>query len=67
MILVDSWSKLDFKAASKLLIGGIFGIPIGMYALIYAPESIIKGIFGIAAYRFFCLQSRQTAPLPYPK
>lgn len=52
LILVDSWNKLDFKAASKLLIGGIFGIPIGMYALIYAPESIIKGILGLLLIGF---------------
>ena len=43
MILSDSWRTADFRSARNLLVGAIFGIPLGLYALKHAPEHLVKG------------------------
>jgi len=46
-ILLKSWRKVEIKAAWRLVISTWIGIPIGLFFLKEAPESLIKAILGI--------------------
>ncbi len=52
MILSDSWRTADFRSARNLLVGAVFGIPLGLYALKHAPENLVKGALGIVLIGF---------------
>jgi len=46
-ILLKSWRKVEIKAAWRLVVSTWVGIPIGLFFLKEAPESLIKAILGI--------------------
>ncbi len=46
LILLDSWRVADFRAAGRLLVGSIVGIPPGLTLLTRAPEPLVKGLLG---------------------
>ena len=46
-ILLRSWRKVEIKAAWRLVITTLIGIPIGIYFLQAAPELLVKSLLGI--------------------
>ncbi len=52
VILLKSWRKVEIKAAWRLVVSTWIGIPIGLYFLKEAPESLIKAILGILLVGF---------------
>ena len=46
-ILLRAWKKVDLKAAWRLVLTTLIGIPIGIYFLKAAPEIIVKSLLGI--------------------
>lgn len=51
-IVGGNWHKIDLKAAWRLIIASLIGIPIGLLVLKTAPEGIVKGILGILLILF---------------
>ena len=47
VIFVRNWRKANFKDAWRLIVGAAIGIPIGIYLLTQAPESLILTIIGV--------------------
>jgi len=52
MILSRAWRDVNFKAAWRLVLSSLVGIPIGLYFLKTAPESIVKAVLGIVLIGF---------------
>lgn len=52
MILIGAWRKVDIKAAWRLVISSLVGIPIGLFFLVNAPESIVKAVLGFILIGF---------------
>ncbi|MDM8519265.1 sulfite exporter TauE/SafE family protein [Anaerolineales bacterium HSG6] len=46
IVLWQDWHKVDFKAAWRLIIASTLGIPLGLWILTNAPESIVKRVLG---------------------
>ena len=53
-IIISSWRSVDLRSAFHLLVGSVFGIPLGMFLLIHVPEQLVKTILGIVLI-FFAL------------
>ncbi len=51
-IVGGEWYKIDIKAAWRLIIASVLGIPLGLLLLKTAPEGIMKGILGIVLILF---------------
>ena len=51
-ILVGEWRNVDFRVAWKLIISSLVGIPIGIYFLDVAPESVVKAVLGVVLIAF---------------
>jgi uncharacterized membrane protein YfcA len=51
-VLLSSWRSVELKSAWKLIISTLVGLPIGIYVLKYAPESIVKGVLGAVLIGF---------------
>ena len=47
IILVKSWRKVEIKAAWRLVLTTLVGIPIGIFFLKAAPEILVKSLLGI--------------------
>jgi uncharacterized membrane protein YfcA len=52
LMLIESWRKVDFRAAWRLILASIAGIPFGLMMLKSAPEGIVKSILGIVLILF---------------
>ena len=52
VIAMTSWKSIDFKAAGRLVIAAIAGIPMGIFLLKFAPESLVIGALGILLILF---------------
>lgn len=52
MILFGAWRKVDVKAAWRLVISSLVGIPIGLFFLNNAPESVVKAVLGFVLIGF---------------
>lgn len=51
-MLLESWRKVDFKAAWRLILASLVGIPLGLILLKSAPEVIVKSLLGIILILF---------------
>lgn len=51
-ILLGEWRSVDIKAAWRLILSSLVGIPIGLFFLKTAPESVIKGVLGVLLIAF---------------
>src|SRR5262245_58973902 len=47
-----NWRKIDLKAAWRLILASLVGIPIGLFLLTRAPENMVKGVLGICLILF---------------
>ena len=52
VILIGSWQQADLKAAWRLIVASIIGIPIGLYLLTAAPEQVVRGVVGMVLIAF---------------
>ncbi|MGF1578524.1 MAG: TSUP family transporter [Gemmataceae bacterium] len=55
-ILISEWNQIDWKHCRGLLVGGVIGVPIGLYWLNQAPESLIKVVLGLVIMGFALFQ-----------
>lgn len=64
IILAGNWRSVDFKAAWRLVLGCLIGIPIGLYFIKNANESLVRIILGVilAVFGLYYLISPR---LPY--
>jgi uncharacterized membrane protein YfcA len=51
-ILLSDWRSVDFRVAWRLIISTLIGIPIGLFFLKTAPESIVKAVLGVVLIAF---------------
>ena len=51
-ILLGGWQRVDMRAAWRLIVSSLVGIPIGLFFLKTAPESIVKVILGVVLIGF---------------
>jgi uncharacterized membrane protein YfcA len=52
LLLVRTWREVEIKAAWRLIVSTLVGIPIGLYYLKSAPEEVIKIILGVLLIGF---------------
>ena len=52
VMAMTSWRSIDFKAAGRLVIAAIAGIPVGIFLLKFAPESLVVGALGLLLILF---------------
>jgi len=52
MILSRTWRDVNFQATWRLVLSSLVGIPIGLYFLKTAPESIVKAVLGTVLIGF---------------
>lgn len=63
-ILLNSWRDADMRAAWRLIVSSIAGIPFGLWVLNVAPEGVVKAILGVILILFGLynlIQPRMTA------
>lgn len=65
VIVCRDWRHIQFKSAKRLIVSTLFGIPLGLLLLKFAPESIVKGLLGfiILSYALFFLTTRKARSL----
>jgi len=51
-ILIGAWRRVDIKAAWRLIVSSLVGIPLGLFFLKAAPESVVKALLGIVLIGF---------------
>ena len=51
-ILVKEWQRVNVKAAIRLILSSLLGIPFGLFLLKVAPEELVKGILGLVLMVF---------------
>jgi uncharacterized membrane protein YfcA len=51
-ILLGGWQRVDMRAAWRLVVSSLVDIPIGLFFLKTAPESIVKVILGVVLIGF---------------
>ena len=47
-----NWRKIDIKAAWRLILASLLGIPVGLLILAYVSEELVKGILGLCLILF---------------
>jgi uncharacterized protein len=60
VVVAQDWHKIHVRSAGWLVISTLFGIPLGLWLLAAAPESVVKAILAIVIIGFslYCLVSR---------
>ncbi len=51
-ILLKQWRSVDIRAAWRLILSSLLGIPFGLLLLKTAPESIVKAVLGVVLIGF---------------
>ena len=51
-IVIGNWRLIDLKAAWRLIVASLIGIPFGLYLLQTAPESLVKRLLGLLLIGF---------------
>jgi uncharacterized membrane protein YfcA len=51
-IIWGSWRQVDFKAAWRLVLSSMIGVPLGLYLLTTAPEAWVKRVLGLLLLAF---------------
>jgi uncharacterized protein len=61
VIVAQDWRKVHFGSAGWLVLSTLFGIPLGLWLLTVAPETIIKAVLAVVIIGFsaYCLASRE--------
>ena len=61
IVLAQDWRKVHVGSAGWLILSTLFGIPLGLWLLIAAPETIVKAILAVVIIGFstYCLVSRK--------
>ncbi len=52
IIVGGSWRSIDLKAAWRLILASLVGIPFGIVVLKTAPEDMVKGVLGLLVILF---------------
>jgi hypothetical protein len=52
LMLIHSWKQVDVQAAWRLILASFLGVPLGLWLLTDAPETLVKGILGILLVLF---------------
>ncbi len=52
IILLQDWRYVHFQSAGRLIVSTLFGLPVGLLLLKFAPEAIVKGILGAVIFSF---------------
>lgn len=52
LILLTNWRQVDLKAAWRLILATLLGIPVGLAVLQIAPEPVVKAILGAVLVLF---------------
>jgi uncharacterized membrane protein YfcA len=47
LILARDWRRVEFKAAGRLIVATLLGIPVGIYGLARLPEAPLKIVLGL--------------------
>jgi uncharacterized membrane protein YfcA len=61
VIVAQDWRKIHIGSAGWLVLSTLFGIPLGLWMLTAAPETIVKAVLAVVIIGFsaYCLASRQ--------
>ena len=51
-ILLTEWRSVDIRAAWRLIVSSLMGIPLGLFFLKNAPEPLVKAILGLVLIGF---------------
>lgn len=52
VIVLTDWRHIEFGAAARLIVGAIFGIPLGLWLLTRVDEQIVKGVLAVVILAF---------------
>jgi uncharacterized protein len=65
VIVAQDWHKIHFGSAGWLVLSTLFGIPLGLWLLTAAPETIVKAVLAVVIIGFsaYCLASRELLEL----
>jgi uncharacterized membrane protein YfcA len=65
IVVAQDWRKIHFRSAGWLVISTLFGIPLGLWLLTAAAETVVKAILAVVIIRFssYCLVSRSPLQL----
>src|SRR6476660_3302892 len=65
IVVAQDWHKIHFRSAGWLVISTLFGIPLGLWLLTAAAETVVKAILAVVILGFstYCLVSRRPFPL----
>jgi uncharacterized membrane protein YfcA len=65
VILIQDWHKVHAASAWRLVLATFLGIPLGLWLLSAAAESVVKAILGVViiAFSAYCLTSRRSIEL----
>ena len=66
-IVAADWRHMEFGAAARLVIGAVFGIPLGIWLLTSLDERIVKGVLAVVILSFAALQSGPSPPISFEK
>ena len=60
IVVAQDWQKIHFRSAGWLVISTLFGIPLGLWLLTAAAETVVKAILAaiIIGFSSYCLVSR---------
>jgi len=66
-IVVEDWSRIDFRSAGGLLATAFLGIPVGVWILAHVPERLVKLGLGvvIVAFAMYSLTRRHDGDVPH--
>ena len=61
VVLMQDWRKVHVGSAGWLVVSTIFGVPLGLWLLMAAPESAVKAVLAVVIIGFsaYCLASRR--------
>ena len=51
-IVAADWRHMEFGATARLVIGAVFGIPLGIWLLTSLDERIVKGVLAVVILSF---------------
>lgn len=51
-IILTDWRHIEFAAAGCLILGAVFGIPLGLWLLTSVDERIVKGVLAVVIFAF---------------
>ncbi len=52
LILLRDWRQVHFASAGRLIVSTLFGLPLGLLLLRFAPEGVVKALLGLVIVAF---------------